>query len=379
VWTNGGAPVTGQTVTFSTTRGTFTGGGVTTTAQTDGTGTATATISSATAGPAVVSASATGVTATLALTFEATVPASVNVQASPTTIPTQGQSAITAIVRDASGNLVANQTVDFQLTDVTGGSLSAGSATTDIQGQAQIVYTASSTQSAANGVQITATVQGTTVPAATVTLTVGGQTVFLSLGTGNQIGENAAKTQFQLPYVVQSVDAGGNPVPNVAITLTVHSLPPVGVPTGTDETAPSAADAAYWKGTYVLGTTWIWTPINANGCLNEDLNGTGVYEASEDLNNNGRLDPGDVATVSPGSVTTDSTGSGSILIFYPESYANWVQVKLEATATVSGTQTSVSRVFQLPILASYLTATNADPPGFISPFGYLSASCASTQ
>jgi hypothetical protein len=252
------------------------------------------------------------------------------------------------------------------------------------------VYTASSTQSASNGVQISATVQGTSVPAATVDLTVGGQTVFLSLGTGSTIGENAAKTQFQLPYVVQALDSGGNPVANALVTLTIHSLAPVNpvinnvqyAPTPPNYLAESPAYAAFWKGTYVLGTSeWIWTPVSggADGCLNEDENGTGVYEASEDLNQNGRLDPGDVAAVSPGSVTTDSTGSASLLVSYPESYANWVQVNLTATATVSGTQTSVSRVFQLPILSTYLTTITSTPPGYVSPFGSLSPSCASTQ
>jgi hypothetical protein len=396
VWTSGGAPQANTAVSFSTTRGVFSGGAVTTSAMTDVTGTATVSVSSTTAGPATITGTATQpgtgaqLTAQLPLQFDATTPASIDVQASPSTIATQGTSAITAIVRDASGNLVANQTVDFQLTDVTGGSLSAGSAVTNVQGQAQVVYTASSTQSASNGVQIKATVQGSSVPPQIVDLTVGGQTVFLSLGTGSIIGENTAKTQFLLPYIVQALDAGGNPVANAVITLTVHSLPPfnpvVGgvqyAPTSPNYLAESSAYAAYWKGSYTLGASaWIWTPVTggANGCLNEDANGNGVYDVAEDLNQNGRLDPGDVAAVSPGSITTDSTGSGNMIISYPESYANWVQVKLTATATVSGTQTSVSRVFQLPILATYLTTTTSSPPGYVSPFGSLSPSCASTQ
>jgi hypothetical protein len=45
-------------------------------------------------------------------------------------------------------------------------------------------------------------------------------------------------------------------------------------------------------------------------------------------------------------------------------------VKLTATATVAGTQTTTSAVFWLPILASYLTNTSATPPGYYSPYGY---------
>lgn len=371
VWTNGGVPVANQPVTFAITRGT-----VTPTATTDGTGTATVTVSSTTAGPAVVTATASGVTAELPIEFIATVPASLDLQASPTTVPTQGQSTISAIVRDASDNLVQGQTVDFTLTDTTGGTLSVGSAVTDVQGIAQTVYTASSTASAANGVQIAAAVEGAPTVDNTVDLTVGGQTMFLSLGTGNTISENSDKTQFILPYVVQALDSGGNAVSGVQITLTVHSLPPADPSPGgaPDYTASSSVYAAYGKGTWTKGTS-SWVQTVAAYCLNEDVNGTGIYEASEDLNGNGRLDPGDVAAVSPGTVTTDSTGTANVNITYPEDHAAWVQVRLTATATVAGTQTSTTSTFWLPMLASYVTNLTVDPPGVVSPYG-ISPSCA---
>ena len=41
---------------------------------------------------------------------------------------------------------------------------------------------------------------------------VGGQTVFLSLGTGSTLTENATKTQFIMPFVIQALDSAGNPV-----------------------------------------------------------------------------------------------------------------------------------------------------------------------
>ncbi|MGH8231466.1 MAG: Ig-like domain-containing protein, partial [Steroidobacteraceae bacterium] len=97
VWTNGGTAQTGQTVAFSTTRGTFNGGAnPTATAVTDGTGTASVTIAATTAGPAIITASSAGVSAQLAVTFVATNPTAIDLQASPTTVSTQGQSTITA-------------------------------------------------------------------------------------------------------------------------------------------------------------------------------------------------------------------------------------------------------------------------------------------
>jgi hypothetical protein len=325
-----------------------------------------------------------GLSAEASIDFIATVPASIDLQASPATIATQGQSTLTAVVRDANNNLVEGKTVTFEtLGDTTGGTLSTAAAITDSQGRAQTVYTASSTPSATNGVVVQATVQGTTI-VQTANLTVGGQTVFLSLGTGNKISENANQTQFLVPYTVEAVDAAGNPVANVAITLTVHPL-------------------HYFKGGYYKGLT-AWTQTNTpatppgsspTSCPNEDANFNGVLDPGEDGcadnqtvaapyfcnpfgNMNGKLDPGGTAVASPATQTTDSTGAINFNVIYPEDQAQWVQVQLIATATVQGTETTASTTFVLPILATYLTTLSSDPPGFISPYG-TATSCTSAN
>ena len=390
VWTNAGAAVANQSVTFSTTRGTFTGNVPTVTVMTDGTGTATATLSATTAGPAVVSATATGVSTQLALTFVAPTPAAINVQASPATVPLQGLSTITAVVRDPQNNLVQGATVAFQLTDTTGGSLSVATATTNSLGQAQTVYQSTTVASTSNGVKVTATVQpvngSAQVPPASVFLTVGGQTVFLSLGTGNLLSENTAGDQFIVPFVVQALDSGGNAVPGVTITLTIHSLPPAAGAPNSGAAGGYATDfghGAYAKGSWFLtGGTPAWAQGNGSVrnppvyCLNEDVNGTGIFSAGEDLNGNGRLDPADVAAVSPGTIITDNTGAGNVNVTYPEDHALWVQVVLTATATVNGTQSTTNSTFWLPILASKISSATTSPPGVNSPYG-VASSCAS--
>src|SRR5690606_34266700 len=116
-----------------------------------------------------------------------------------------------AVVRDVANNLVKNANVSFVLTDVTGGSLSAGSAVTDSQGRASVVYTASDTTSAQNGVRIVATVNGIDDE---VFLTVGGQNLRIVLGTGNEIVESDDTTRYELPYTAIVSDAAGNPAPN---------------------------------------------------------------------------------------------------------------------------------------------------------------------
>jgi Bacterial Ig-like domain (group 1) len=370
-WTNNGAAQSNQVVNFATTRGTLSSA----TATTNSLGQASVTISSTVSGPATVTAAVTGVSAEASINFVATVPAVIDLQASPATIATLAQSTLTAVVRDANNNLVQGQAVTFQTVgDTTGGSLSVASAVTDAQGRAQTVYTASATPSATNGVTVQATVQGTAI-AQTAKLTVGGQTVFLSLGTGSVINENSIKTQFLVPYTVEALDAGGNPVANVPITLTVHPL-------------------TYYKGGYYkTATAWVQsnTPASPPGtsptaCPNEDVNFNGVLDPGEDGcatgvtvpapyscnafgNLNSKLDPGGTAVASPGTLTTAADGSASFNVIYPEDQALWVAVQLIATATVQGTETTASTTFTLPILATYISNVSSDPPGKTSPFG----------
>jgi hypothetical protein len=368
-WSAGGAPQMGKTVTFSATRGTLSAAS----AVTDASGNASVTISSATAGPSVISASGTGVAAQSGVNFIATTPATLNAQASPASIPTQGTSTITVTVRDAQNNLVEGQTVDFSITkDSTGGSLSVASALTDSQGQASTVYTATTTTSAKDGVVVSASIPGTTVSGFT-SLTVAGQTVFLSLGTGNTIVPYPAgaptTVQYELPYSVQAVDNAGHGVDNVTISFTVTSL-------------------AYLKGAQAFTTAWFPVPSTSqppytgtvvdpdayrlsgiDGCKSEDVNNDGIYSPSNDYNNNGKLDPGLVASTDVASKTTANGGSASLNLIYPKDHAWWVAVRLTATATVAGTQSSTSADFWLPGLASDYTSKTVAPPGQFSPYG----------
>jgi hypothetical protein len=367
-WESSGVLQVGKTINFAATRGTLSAA----TAVTDASGNATVTIQSTTSGPSVVSASSGTVQANLNLDFKATTAVSMDIQPSPATIPASGQSTISAIVRDGANNLVEGKTVNFALTDTTGGTLTVASAITDVQGRAQTVYKATSTPSGANGVKIDAVVQGTPGVTGTAHLTVGGQTVFLSLGTGIQLAENASKTQFQEPWVVNAVDSAGNPVGGIVITLTLHS-------------------AYYNKGQYVDNNgKWYWAFTGATpaggvtiaypGCPNEDVNLNGVLDPGEDTsgtgNNDGKLTPGDVAFAVPGTVTTATSGvdmgSATFSVNYPENYANWVTTTLTATATVQGTETSASTTFQLPMIKDYASSSGAIP-GQFSPFGVASS------
>ncbi len=364
-WSAAGVAQVGQTVNFSTTRGTVTPSSATIGASGATTG---VTISSTTSGPSVISANGTGVSAQVSIDFIATTPAAVAIQASPSTIATQGQSTLTATVRDANNNLVEGKVVNFAITqDATGGSLSVASATTNAQGQASTVYTASTTTSARDGVVIQAGVQGTTVTPATASLTVGGQTVFLSMGTGNTIDPSLSTTQYRLPYSVQAIDAAGNGVNNVAVTFTVTSLGYIkGQRNWSGTTWATASNTA-------AGDLEAYVLAGIDGCRNEDINNNGILDPGEDYNSNGELDPGLVVSTDVGSATT-TTGSATVNLIYPRDHAYYVAVRLTATATVSGTQSSASTDFWLPGLAADFNTQTTAPPGPTSPYG-TAATC----
>lgn len=357
-WTIGGTAQQNETISFSTTRGTLSASSATTGSN----GQASVTISSTNAGPAVISATTdTGATTQVNIEFVATTPASINVQASPNTIATSEQSTITAVVRDTNGNLVKNKIVEFTLNDVTGGTLSSGAATTDSQGRAQTVYTASTTTSAANGVSITAAVQLTSVTSAT-TLTVAARGLFISLGTGNEISEpNTA--QYSVEYAIQVTDANGNGVADTPLTVRVVSL---WYGTGERDWNGSKHEAMY-----------------VEQCLDEDsLLGAGdsgyrngILNVDEDFNNTGRLEAGNIATVTPNSVTTDENGFALINVVYPQEYADWVKVQLSASTTVQGSESVRSVSFVLPAAAEDVNVENTAPPGPTSPFGIASYGC----
>lgn len=387
-WQQNGTPVVGQAVTFATTRGTATplGGGLT-----DAAGNAQANVTANNAGPATVTATNSGGTSTqLDLEFVATIADSIELQADPFTIAPGEQTTITAIVRDPADNLVKNKVITFQLTDVTGGSLSVAQATTDSQGRAETFYTASSTTSASNGVTITATVQDTPTVNDTVAITVAQRELFIAIGTGNEVFEpNTA--QYRKEWVIQVTDSQGNGVEGVNVSLNVLS-------------------EFYSKGFWVFpagGSQWVQTItvagcpdedtdrdgvldgaedglVNCNGILDpgEDLNNNGVLDFGEDANQSCRIEAGNIATVvdqasGTGTLVTDANGFGIVDVFYAQEFARWVTVTLEAKTSVQGTEFAESTTFALSIAASDVNNEQVAPPGAISPFGQ-SVTCADT-
>lgn len=380
-WTKAGVPQAGEAITFTSTRGTLSAGS----AVTNGSGVATVNVSSTSAGPAVLTATnPEGTSTTRSVEFVATDATSLILQASPFTLAIGQQSTLTATVRDANGNLVKNKLVEFVLTDVTGGSLSLAADITDSQGRAQTFYTAGQSASQPNGVSIAARVQENPLVEDTVTLTVAQQALSIALGSGNDLFELGTAT-FAKEWVVIVTDSVGNAVANKEVQVSLNSLD-------------------YYKGALTIsGNAWVRPPVapginllpgdfslaDTLRCANEDPGNSGQLNPAADFNSNGRIEPGNIAAVaavpasaplnnpcaSAGSggtaaqVTTNSQGLARVCVIYPQNYNLWLDVRIEAKASVTGTEFTRSQAFLLPALASDLSNVNASPPGVVSPFG----------
>jgi hypothetical protein len=202
-------------------------------------------------------------------------------------------------------------------------------------------------------VEIQAAVASTAISGTTF-LTVNGKALFITIGFGNTIS-NLDETTYTKLFSVYVTDANGVSVGNQVVNLSV-------IPT------------VYYKGTLfycVSCATKAWAVFSSTMCPNEDLNLDGILNAGEDTNGNGLLTPGNIVVAAPGSVTTDASGRATFSLQYGEQFAPWATVAITARATVAGTESRQSILFDLVGLASDFTA-ETPPAGAVSPFGSAS-------
>ena len=278
-------------------------------------------------------------------------------------------------MRDGGNNLVKNASINFSLTDTTGGFLAANTAITDVTGSASVNYTAGSVSSAQNGVTITATVDkvnGVAIPVLTGTtqLTVAGQALFVRLGTDNfVIPLPAPDPDIQKKWSAIVTDAAGNAVAGAQVRFT---LTPTRFAKGVFIFV--VADSRWEQSPDGVGPGPVRVcPSEDDGAGNAANANNGILDPGEDAiangrNGNGRLDPGNVASVNA-TGTTDQNGIAIATLTYPKSYAAWAEVQLQARAGVVGNDPPTTATFFLVGLASDYTNKDVPPPGVISPFG----------
>lgn len=353
----GGVGVAGKTVTFSTTRGSLS----TATAITNTSGDASTTVSSSTAGPVTLSAQLDTARSSVTAAFIATTPANIVLQANPgAVLPNSTGSTLTATVRDATGNPVSNQVVNFTaIQDGSNGSIVPGSGTTDANGMTSVQFVPGALSTAANGVVIQAAVQSNPSLSSTATLTVNGNALFIAIGVASTLTPLDAVT-YQKQFSVYVTDATGAAAANRAVTISVY-------PT------------AYGKGYLVwIPADSVWTysttaiqPTSSLACVNEDINRNGILDtsgSSEDINTNGKLDPGLPVIISPSSVTTDASGNATFYMSYGKNYAWWLSTQITARASVSGTESTQTTSYALEMLATD-AKSESSPANQTSPFG----------
>jgi hypothetical protein len=263
---SGGLPQEGKTISFAATGGSLTAD----TAVTDSNGLASTSFKSNSAGPVTVQATVAGssTSTTLPLVVVATDPSKLVLQITPTSIgpnpslSSGNQALVVAKVTDPAGNPVQGLVVNFtRVVDNSGGDLLQASATTDSSGQASVAYRAGAGTTANNGVKLEATVATSPSVKGTAYLTVNQASLFIALGTGNEI-TNLDPQTYRKDWVVYVTDSNG--VPLDGIILTIKAIP-----------------VAYLTGELVFrGTVWDYPP-NPSGqditgaiwqCRNEDAN-----------------------------------------------------------------------------------------------------------
>ena len=349
----------GRLVEFTTTRGTLSlpsattaSGKVSVTLTSDDAGKALVTFS----GSDIVDGKVIKLSNQLEFEFFADTADNMIAQASTSILAPNGQTAtISVIVRDDSGNLVKNKTVDFSLSDPSNGTIFPDHAVTDSNGTASTVYTSNSI-SQVNGVTIEGKVRDTPLVKDSVSLTVSKRSAFITLKTGNSLLQHDITT-YNKQYSVQVNDLNGAAIKDQTVTI-------------------SAIPKDYHKGQWGVvlkdGEFDHYAPFYSATCFNEDGSGggtvDGILEDIEDVNNNDLLTPGNVVNVL-GEVTTDANGTALIDILYGENYGGWVDVDLIARAKVSGSENTAHVVFRLSSLADDVTDEGNPPAAFIWPEG----------
>lgn len=297
------------------------------------------------------------------------------------TATTSNQSQIKAVFLAAESTPVQNMRVrfDFNGSSNPNGTLSSASdlVYSDAQGAAVTSYRAGSAASATGGVVIRACWDygdfdaGVCPNSTLVTLTVVAEGLAVTLGTDDTLQDGSSALTYIKRYVVQVVDAAGNPV-------------------GNQEVTPSVDLDEYVKGQYawdVGSKTWVWGRYRTSdfssrlgeviSCANEDANRNGTLESGEDFNHNNVLEPrkSDVAVSLIGATKTDASGQAILKLEYPKSLAGWVGLTLSVAADVRSPP--ATWVGLLPVAADAIKRETPPPAFQFSPYGRaVSNSCA---
>ena len=322
-----------------------------------------------------------GVTDTQTVSVQATstVPAAVgpvssaSVSANPSVVgvnatgaATTNRAEIRALFVGAGNVAIPNVRVRLTLPDpnAVGGSFSTGSSIlySDANGVVTSAYIPGTRSSPTDGVIVRACygltdtdpnlVNCTTY--ADVKLTVTSQPLGVSVGTNGLVIVN--NLTYTKQFVVTVVDSAGNAMSGVPLSVSLDLR-------------------NYYKGQYTVSGS-SWSKVSNTQCANEDTNRNGVLDSGEDINGDGKLEPGiadaQVQLLNP---TTGSDGTAVVQVTYAQSFGSWIDVLLTVSASgVSGTEGRASYLLQpVPVPSTTLTTTSSSPAFQVSPYGVASS------
>lgn len=381
------APSPTTSVTFVSTLGTWDATGNSTVTKAVVGGVASADLVSTVSGVASVQVydpSRTSISATRAISYTASASAArrITVQASPSVVAPStggatGIATLTASVTDASGNPVGGAAVAYTIINPTGGGetilpavgVTSVLATSSVAlGQTQTTFTAGSLPSSATGVQIRATIVGTSIATNTspsgadASVVIGGTAGSVTIGRATVISTDTSNTIYILPMSVLVADSNGNPVANTTVSLS--AWPIAFNASGTACSANPAND--YYNEDDIQAA-----PFYENLSLDPGEDGVRKSYQTGALVGGGRLDgqltpPNSAAGTLPATVTTNASGVATFNLTYTKSNALWITDRIRARTIVQGTETVGQITFRLPAMLS-----DIGPPCLLPDSPYL--------
>ncbi len=381
-WSFGGQPIVGRQLKFTITAGQVVGGS---TVTTDANGDVSVSVLSSIAGEVTLNVEAAdgSVNNRHKFSFFGEVPASIRTNSTSTRVNTRDNATILAVVKDANGNPVKDTVVVFSSANLKGGQLSTTLATTNVEGEAEVTFTAGTTPTEQDEITIFTEVDGTSINSS-VSLTVVDPALNITIGSANVIEPIGNNTQYSVPYVVQVADGGGTALEGAKVRLSIEPiLYRKGVMELIDRDGRTRAQLTPADGTFAPDS-WISTSVLTTSCIKEDTNGNRVLDANEDINGNGTLDPQDPAIIMPvnadlelptlesnGVLTTDASGSGYFNVVYPVTNAAWAQIRVVARAQALGVEAEDTYTTMLNSDATQIGDTSIQPVNAVSPYGVV--------
>lgn len=272
---------------------------------------------------------------------------------------------------------IKNMRVSFRLDGNTatavGGSFSNGPITgtpvaySDADGKVQVFYIPGTNSSPNNAISIKACYGETDAEALNCSgssmskaITIADEAVSVTIGTDGLLIDETATLSYAQKFVIKVVNSAGQPKAGLTVSAQINTV-------------------NYYKGFYArIADKWTSDQTRRIQCAKEDLDDDDQLDllpANEDLDFDGTLEPvrADVSLAAEGNNwVTNADGVVIIKMSYPKNVATWMNVRLQATALVGGSEGRASRQ---QILSAPIDAINdeASPAFQLSPYGVVIA------